>query len=246
MFFEVVNDRNKKGEIGLATSRNGLRWDYRQIVLEEQFHLSYPYVFQWEDEVFMVPETCLQNSVRLYRAESFPWKWSYVTNLITGKDFVDSSLVRFHEKWWLFTSTGKAPRRADDLHIFYADDLLGRWEEHPRSPIVKGNPAIARPGGRMLVLGDTVIRYAQDCAVTYGRQVRSFEITALNTHDYAERPVSEEPILRPNTGRWSDMGMHHIDPHLMEDGSWFACVDGWRWVTAAMPRTEEVRSPQFQ
>lgn len=70
MFFEVVNEHSKKGEIGLATSGDGLRWTYRQIVLAEPFHLSYPYVFQWQNEFFMVPETCHMNSVRLYRADS--------------------------------------------------------------------------------------------------------------------------------------------------------------------------------
>src|SRR4051812_33273086 len=47
MFFEVLNDRNDRGEIGLATSPDGLTWQYRQIVLAEPFHLSYPYVFRW-------------------------------------------------------------------------------------------------------------------------------------------------------------------------------------------------------
>jgi len=47
MFFEVMNIRSNKGEIGVAVSVNGLSWKYRQIVLDEPFHLSYPYVFDW-------------------------------------------------------------------------------------------------------------------------------------------------------------------------------------------------------
>src|SRR5436190_23412276 len=46
MFFEVLNRETDKGEIGLATSRNGVEWSYQQIVLTEEFHLSYPYVFE--------------------------------------------------------------------------------------------------------------------------------------------------------------------------------------------------------
>lgn len=27
---------------------------------------------------------------------------------------------------------------------------------------------------------------------------------------------------------WVDKrGMHHLDAHLLEDGQWIACVDGW-------------------
>jgi hypothetical protein len=53
MFFEVMT---RKGEIGLAQSSDGLHWDYRQIVLREPFHLSYPYVFKWNDDYYMIPE----------------------------------------------------------------------------------------------------------------------------------------------------------------------------------------------
>lgn len=48
MFFEVMNKTDHKGEIGLAISSDGIEWNYKQIVLSEPFHLSYPYVFKWE------------------------------------------------------------------------------------------------------------------------------------------------------------------------------------------------------
>src|SRR5947208_10379874 len=65
MFFEVMNAQTGKGDIGFATSRDGLKWDYQQIVLTEPFHLSYPYVFCDGDEYFMIPESYEANSMRL-------------------------------------------------------------------------------------------------------------------------------------------------------------------------------------
>jgi hypothetical protein len=229
LFFEVMNARSGKGEIGLAMSQDGLRWNYQQIVLDEPFHLSYPYVFHWQNEFFMVPETFRTNSVRLYRADPFPSRWSFVTTLIAGKEYVDSSLARFKDTWWLFTGLGEPPFRADRLHLFAADHLLGPWREHPKSPVVNGNAQVARPAGRILFFEDRLIRYTQDCALTYGRQVRAFEITDLTLDTYSERLASEEPVLSPRSNGWSDIGMHHLDPHLLDDGSWLACVDGWRW-----------------
>ncbi len=72
MFFEVMNWKANKGEIALATSDDGLGWRYQQIVLAEEFHLSYPHVLVDDDEVYMVPESFQDNSVRLYRAGAFP------------------------------------------------------------------------------------------------------------------------------------------------------------------------------
>src|SRR4029077_11593701 len=57
MFFEVMNWRRNLGEIGHATSEDCERWVYRQIVLTEPFHLSYPYVFRWLDDYYMIPES---------------------------------------------------------------------------------------------------------------------------------------------------------------------------------------------
>lgn len=226
MFFEVMHRRTHRGQIGLATSRNGLKWKYRQIVLVEPFHLSYPYVFEWMGEFYMIPESHKAGSIRLYRAAEFPTQWSFVKTLLEGHGFADSSILRHAGKWWLFTETGP-DYRFDTLRLYYADDLLGPWIEHPRSPIVDGNAHVARPGGRVLVADDRIIRYAQDCVPVYGTQVRAFEITELSTTGYREREVGESPILAASGKGWNHSGMHHVDPHRLDDGSWIACVDGW-------------------
>ena len=54
LFFEVWNWHENKGEIGHATSADGLDWQYDRIVLAEEFHLSYPYVFEWAGERWLV------------------------------------------------------------------------------------------------------------------------------------------------------------------------------------------------
>jgi hypothetical protein len=232
MFFEVMNCGNSRGEIGLATSADGVKWTYQQIVLTEPFHLSYPYVFEWMNDYYMIPETHKAGSIRLYKARKFPLEWSLAKTLISGPRFSDSSIVRFAEKWWLFTETDLTIKFST-LRLYYADDLMGRWYEHPKSPIVDENPRIARPAGRVLVLDERVVRYAQDCYPTYGMQVRAFEVTELTTTKYREREVGRGSIITGSGVGWNRNGMHHIDPHLMENGKWIACVDGWgRWISA--------------
>jgi len=226
MFFEVINKQSKKGEIGLAVSNNGFQWTYWQVVLSEPFHLSYPYVFEWEGEYFMVPESYRAGAVRLYKAVEFPLRWALVDTLLKGPYYADSSLFRYGDRWWLFTETN-AEIKSDTLRLYFADALMGPWREHPRSPIVEGNGHNARPAGRILVLGGTVIRYAQDCDPTYGTEVRAFEVTELTTTTYQERAAGSVPVLTAGGSGWNESGMHHIDPHQLDDGRWLACVDGW-------------------
>jgi len=226
MFFEVLNQQTRKGEIGLAISNNGVKWTYRQIVLAEPFHLSYPYVFEWLNEYYMIPETQKANSIRLYKAAPFPTQWTFIGTLLRGPYYVDASICRHGNKWWLFTETNPNVKH-DTLRLYYADDMMGPWREHPKSPIIQGNGHIARPAGRVLAINDRVVRYTQDCHPIYGTKVRAFEITTLTTTDYHEQENRHASILAADGIGWNASGMHHIDPHFIDAGQWVACVDGW-------------------
>jgi hypothetical protein len=223
MFFEVKNILTKKGEIGLAVSENGTNWTYRQIVLTEPFHLSYPYVFESDGEYYMIPETLGAKCIRLYKAMDFPTHWVPVAKLIDGS-FADPSIFYLANRWWMFACA--APYDHDVLCLFRADTLFGPWIEHPQSPVVRNDARIGRPAGRVVIWNGRVIRYAQDCYPKYGGKVRALEILELTATSYREKESDESPILMPGNGGWNGQGMHHIDPHLNADGSWIACVDG--------------------
>ena len=224
MFFEVLNANSRRGEIGFATSSDALHWRYGRIVLAEPFHLSYPYVFTYENQYYMIPESGEARSIRLYKSEEFPTKWVLTATLLAGGAFVDSSVVQHDEKWFLLTET--KPSVNNTLGLYYADAITGPWREHPRSPIVANDPHTSRPAGRVLKANGKLFRYAQDDSPSYGTRVFAFEITELTTATYQERPVSELPILSPGEDGWNAKGMHHVDAHQVDENSWVACVDG--------------------
>lgn len=222
IFFEVMNERNHQGDIGLASSKDGRNWEYEQIVLDEPFHVSYPYVFKYEDDYYMIPESHETCSIRLYKAINFPIEWLFVKTLLQGRHYVDSSIFTKGGKWWMFTT----PTLDNDILLLYcSDDLLGDWIEHPMNPIIDGNANMARSAGRVLVYGARIIRYAQDCDPTYGKQVRAFEIEKLTTTDYKEHEIGIV-LKATESGCFAD-GMHHIDLHHGRDCEWTACVDGY-------------------
>jgi hypothetical protein len=234
LFFEVLKAKDLKGVIGYATSKDGRHWKYESIVLSEPFHMSYPYVFNWQNAYYMIPETYIANSIRLYKALDFPTKWLFIKSLVVGK-YSDSSIVNFNNKWWLFTNKFS---NNDTLCLFYADDLLGPWIEHPKSPIVKGDGHIARPGGRVIIFNNKLIRYAQDDRPQYGLKVRAFLITEITTTSYKEQELTEGAVLNPAGKGWNARGMHNIDPHQVSDNSWIACVDGWSDIVKVRKKLE--------
>jgi hypothetical protein len=226
LFFEVMNWATNLGQIGLAVSEDAAHWSYRQIVLDEPFHLSYPQVFRWRGEYYMIPETHQAGAVRLYRAADFPTRWSHEANLLEGPYLADASVFRHDGRWWMFVDT--SPKMSHDtLRLYHADELAGPWREHPASPLKEGDPYTARPGGRVLVANDRVFRYAQGTQPFYGMDVRAFAVEELTPKSYREREVAHGPVLKGSGAGWNACGMHHVDAHLQRDGRWLACVDGW-------------------
>lgn len=225
LLFEIWNRREGKGEIAHATSADLRTWAYHGVVLAEPFHLSYPLVFSWKGEHYLVPESHVDASVRLYRAVRFPSVWALDATLLRGRAYTDPTVFTHDGRWWLMAGTSGAAE-SDTLRLFVAEDLHGPWREHPASPVVEGDAAAARPAGRVTRQGGELLRYAQDCSDSYGRMVRAFRITTLTPTEYREEPVESGAVLEPGGQGWNGAGMHHLDAQLQPDGQWVACVDG--------------------
>ena len=227
LFFEVLNDKRNLGELGYAFSSDGLHWQYRKIILKERFHLSYPYVFFWEENYYMIPECAKSGGIQLYKAKAFPEEWEHIETLIKGKGgmsaLVDPSILYYYNHWYLFSYAPKSK----NLHLFTAETITGKWKEHPKSPVVSGSAHYARPGGRVLLHENTIYRYAQDETPNYGTKVWAFRITEMSIDNYSEELASEEPILYPGKEWWNKDGMHTIDAHQHKPGEWIAAVDGF-------------------
>jgi len=129
-----------------------------QVVLEKPYHLSYPFLFEYEEQLYMVPESNQNHAIELYKC------------LIPGIKAVDSTLLEKDGKWWLFANVLKNGGLSwDTLHLYVADHPLSdHWVPHPKNPIVK-DIHTARPAGRFLSNNEWLIRPSQDCSVRYGK-----------------------------------------------------------------------------
>lgn len=237
LFFEVLPRaraaRIRNGLIAYASSRDeGRTWTYGQVVLREPFHLSYPYVFEWQGQAFMVPESHESREVSLYRATEFPARWQKAAVLLRG-DFTDASPFHYRGSWWMFAESARPGARwrgekADlALRLYFADELAGPWTEHPSSPVVSSDARLRRPAGRVICDDDGRLwRFAQDATAQYGTAVYAVAIEKLTRSEYEERPVGQEPLLAGAGAGWNAGGMHHIDLHKLGN-RWIAMVDGW-------------------
>ncbi|MFC4620010.1 hypothetical protein ACFO4N_14955 [Camelliibacillus cellulosilyticus] len=220
MFFEVYNKRSGRGEIGLATSQDGESWHYKRIVLKEDFHLSYPHVFQVNHQFYMIPETANAGGIFLYQATQFPFVWERAAKLLDGS-YVDPSIFYYRDKWWLF-----AGAKNNSLRLFSARHFKDHWVEHPKSPIIVDDGQISRPAGRVIMHEGVLYRFTQNRFPYYGRMVRAFKIHHLTESAYQEEVVDVVLNGSNQDDDWHKDGMHHVDHLKISDREWLIAVDG--------------------
>ncbi len=220
MFFEIFAPDPGDAEIALATSSDGLHWNYERVVLSSGFHQTYPYVIKYDGKYYMIPETYTKKEVQVYEATNFPYDWKYVSTIASGKPFVDPSVFRYNDTWWMFVGSENS-----NCHLYYSDDITSGWVEHPESPIISDDLSKARPAGRCFVFdGNRIVRLAQKCDLMYGEKVRAFEVDLLTKTSYREHEMSQNSILEPDGSGWNAVGMHQFAPWWTGE-KWIIAVD---------------------
>jgi hypothetical protein len=186
-------------------------------VLVQDHHLSYPTVFFDEGVAWMLPETSAARSVRLFRADEFPHRWSLAEVLLDGITAFDPTIHRNDDGYWLWACVAPFGRgRNDELWLFHSSSLLGPWRSHPANPVVD-DPRRARPAGGLFFAEGRLIRPAQDCSAGYGRRLVLNEVLNLTRDNYQERPIS---VIEPDW--WPDM----VATHSISRGSTWQALDG--------------------
>ena len=162
-----------------------------QVVLERPYHLSYPFIFEYQNEIYMLPETASNRTLELYRCQHFPDQWQFVKMMMTNIYAVDATLLAHGKKWWLFANVKEEGLSSlDSLHLFHADDpLADKWMAHPLNPVVRDIRS-ARPAGHIFSHDGKLIRPSQDSSRRYGFALKFNRIDKLSEKEYEEKTVT--------------------------------------------------------
>jgi hypothetical protein len=180
-----------RGRIACLELDTDGRCQSQRVVLERDYHLSYPFVFEYQGEVLMIPETAARRTVELYRCVDFPDKWEFVRFLLQDLYAVDPTLLEHAGRMWLFANVKKPGGSSlDALHLYSAETPWAeKWIPHPRNPVVHDIRS-ARPAGRVFVQDGVLIRPSQDSASRYGHALNFNRITRLDEEGYQEETVA--------------------------------------------------------
>ncbi len=217
LFVEDFDHRRSKAAISVVPFDERGPTGPARSVLEEPWHLSYPFVFAHGGQIWMIPESSTARTVNLYRADPFPDRWVREATLIEDVEASDATIVRHGGRLWMFAATRDgAGSWSDTLSLFSAADLRGPWQPHPANPVLIDKSS-ARPAGAIVVRDGKMWRPVQDCSGGYGTGIGLAEITRLDDQGFSQKvhcTLHSDP-------RWPGRRFHTLNR-----AGWLECIDG--------------------
>ncbi len=189
VFAEVLPFAIGRGHIAACKWRPDTGFSSLEPVLAEDCHLSYPFLFEYEGELFLMPERQEGGELTAYSCEEFPLRWRPQRPIMAGLRCVDATLVQHDGRWWLFYTSVHGGASEDNLYACHAPTPFGPWEPHPMNPVRSGLRGARMAGSFIRQSDGRLIRPGQDSSANYGGAVILFEVQSLTMCHFEEREI---------------------------------------------------------
>lgn len=156
-------------------------------IISEDFHMSYPNVFCWNKEIYMIPETHEAKQLRLYKCIEFPEKWKLHSILLDNVDFADSSLLINNEGIWIETMEDQGNLKYSNRFFRLDIEQLEMFEIFPD----KNFWIDKRPAGNFFKIKDEWHHALQECSSAYGEYMHIARVITFNNQDFKEEIYRE-------------------------------------------------------
>lgn len=108
VFMEVYDRIKRKGMIGVSRFDKRGKLGRPVIIIREDFHLSFPEIFEYNGQIYLLPESNEINQIRIYRMEGSMLKWKLYYSFTTKERYSDT-VVYVKEQNIYLLSTSKDP-----------------------------------------------------------------------------------------------------------------------------------------
>lgn len=213
VFFENYSYSTGRGKISCGKIEKDQLVDVVD-VLTTDYHLSYPFVFEEDGEIYLMPEAAENNRLEIHRCTRFPDKWELFTTAFEGERIVDAT---FHDdqngqKWLFLNKMIDSTDSVAELYVYQVDSIeVNNPVPHQDNPVLIDSKVARGAGPTFQYEGQTYRPSQRNSDGIYGRAINVNKITKLNLHEYEEETiVTAYPDFLPGL-----MGMHHL--HQADD-----------------------------
>lgn len=225
IFVEELPWDTQIGKISLLELDN-FKVKYIGPVLEESFHLSFPFIFQKENTIYMIPETHKNAHVSIYKSTQFPYKWRFSKHIIKNICASDTVLFKKNNFYYALTNneTGRFGDRNTNLTLYktnkFENDDIGEFEKVSE---IYSDASKARNAG-LFIWENKYYRVNQVHSFNmYGKNAEVSEIffslkDGCESYNEIENKNFQKLL---NDAKEGFIGCHHF--HVSQSNNFFVC-----------------------
>jgi len=191
VFVEDYSYQQKKGRIS-AFEVVGDNLKPLGVVLEEEFHLSFPFMLADGSDVYMIPETSEAKEIRIYRATKFPFEWKLEKVLMSDVSATDTMIFKNSSGYFMLTNicSAKIGEHNSELHLFHSNTLISdNWSQTEQGNPIFCDSSRGRNGG-FYKTEDGLFRINQIQGKDhYGKAFAQNKVIQLDREGYKEELV---------------------------------------------------------
>lgn len=189
VFYEAFDLIERKGKIGFSVLNENSKELPIHIILDEPYHMSFPYIFEYGGNIFIMPETCDDNAVKLFKAVFFPDLWEeygvvranvHACDSIILKDLVGNEYLLANETYRDQTPNG-------NFASCWLRNVLYKLDKDLRAGgkgilVTEGDCGI-RNAGNSIRCNGRLYRVGQNCPnKQYGKGLVLFEVESIDPY----------------------------------------------------------------
>ena len=87
--------------------------------IDEPFHLSFPYVFEYRKKLYLIPDSSSNKDIRIYKCKKFPLKWKLHKILVKDILATDSLVFKSRKNWHMLTNMRSNKTNDLNSELFY-------------------------------------------------------------------------------------------------------------------------------
>lgn len=175
LFLEAFDMLFSVGRIAVS-EWNGSRFSTPKVIIKKPYHMSYPFVFEYESNLYMLPETGQNKTLELYKAENnMVSKWKKIKVLRDDIRYADATVILNQGAYYIIAyEEGKAEWKT---HVFLLDM---RKLEVERLETIVHHENKYRPAGRVFEKEGKLYRPVQLGTERYGEGIMIERIDSVS------------------------------------------------------------------
>ena len=180
IFCEGYEKKRHLGAIYCISLENEIKY---VPIIRNNYHMSYPNIFLYDGNYYILPETSEKKTLELYHCLEFPYKWEKDSVLLENINCVDTDIWILDGKLYLLTQEENARKKYFDIYLLDMEKrkikLVNQIEDSENSQRNAGNPFLGEDSKWY-----RPCQYSKD---KYGENIIIKEIGYINNRYYEKK-----------------------------------------------------------